>query len=58
VKLVHLVGFIIRIISIVVITEWARNVTSMEDRRSTYRALVKKPERKRQLGRLDVDGRI
>jgi len=55
---VHLVGFIIRIISIVVITEWARNVTSMEDRRSTYRALVKKPERKRQLGRLDVDGRI
>jgi hypothetical protein len=33
-------------------------VTSMGDRRSTYRALVKKPERKRPLGKLDVDGRI
>jgi hypothetical protein len=55
---VHLIYFIIRIICIVVITKWAENITSMGDRRSTYRALVKKHERKRPLGRLDVDGRI
>jgi len=30
---------------------WARHVTSMGDRRSVYRVLVRKPEGKRSLGR-------
>jgi hypothetical protein len=38
-------------ICIVVITKWPGNVTSMGDRRSTYRILVKNPEGKRLLGK-------
>ena len=54
----HLVGFIIRITTcIVVIIKWPGIVTNMGDR-STYRVLVKKPERKRPLGRLEMDGKI
>jgi hypothetical protein len=31
---------------------WARRVTHMEEKKNTYKVLVRKTERKRQLGRL------
>jgi hypothetical protein len=37
---------------------WAGHVARMGEKRNAYRILVGKPERKRQLENLDVDGRI
>jgi hypothetical protein len=37
---------------------WAGNVVRKEDRKGAYRVLVSKPEEKRPLGNLAVDGRI
>ena len=37
---------------------WAGHVARIGDSRSPYRVLVRKPERKRPLGRPGVDGRI
>jgi len=45
-------------ICVVITTKWPGKVISIEDGRSKYRGLVKKPERKRPLRRQNVDGRI
>jgi hypothetical protein len=37
---------------------WARHVACIEDRRGAYSVLAGKPEGKRELGNLGVDGRI
>jgi hypothetical protein len=39
-------------------TRWAGHVIGMGEKSNAYRVLVGKPERKRQLGRLYVGGRI
>jgi hypothetical protein len=39
-------------------TGWAGHVGCKEDRRGAYRALIGKPEEKRSLERLRLDGRI
>ena len=40
------------------IIRWARNVARIGDRRGAYKALVGRPEGKRQLGNLSVERRI
>jgi len=37
---------------------WAGHAARMRERRGVYRVLVGKPEGKRRLGDLDIDGRI